>query len=438
MSSTAGAINIFANLHYEKLTSGLADIQGKLGRFGKRVDGVGKTFSKLKSRIGIVAGAAGLIAFGKAGVEATDKVAKGAKRVGMSASNFQSLSHAMERSGGTAQSFEQATTSMSKSILTATLTPTSKAGLAFQALGLDLEKINKMNQGDKFRTIAKSLENIQDPAKRAAVAAQLFGRSGKDVLALSNDLEVLEDQFKKSGKEMSAGELSDAGFLKDTFDDIGSSIMRIGANLARSLMPVIKLVGNALVWAADKFAKFVDFGRRIQKGIGLDWLLGIKDLPSASGIKGATTAMSIDRSASKSATAAIAKQDQVVATLKGDELKIEKSIKIQESQLENLKATKTALAPLAPAMEKGTKETASFIRNLGRQKEQAEINQRHKNAVEFAKQSLDRQKEELKEAKKQTKEAEKQTKILEKQLKEAQRAEDAQAELGAKVTSIMN
>jgi hypothetical protein len=255
---------------------------------------------------------------------------------------------------------------------------------------------------------------------------------------LSSDLEVLEDQFKKSGKEMSAAELSDAGFLKDTFDDIGSAIMRIGANLARFFMPVIKLVGNALVWAADNFAKFVDFARGIQKGLGLDWLLGIKDLPSASGIKGATTAMSIDRSASKSATAAIAKQDQVVATLKGDELKIEKSIKIQESQLENLKATKTALAPLAPAMEKGTKETASFIRNLGRQKEQAEINQRHKNAVEFAKQSLDRQKEELKEAKKQTKEAEKQTKILEKQLKEAQRAEDAQAELGAKVTSIMN
>jgi hypothetical protein len=327
------------------------------------------------------------------------------------------------------------TTSMSKAILDATVNAGGKSATMFEALGLEMEDLNKMDQADKFRTIAKSLDSISDPAKRAAVAAQVFGRSGKDVLAMSGDMANLEQQFKDTGKELSEGELASAAHLKDVFDDFGGSIMRIINNLMRLAGPVLKLLGAGLNFVAKILGRIMDFSEKVARGLAkalgvpkwvTNWFMGSGEMPTSQ-----TAGAAIDRTATTKATKKFADQQKVVATLKADELKIEKRIKMQEAIISNLEATKTALAPLAPALAKGSQAQLSFVRKLGRDRIQSEINQRHKNAVEFAKQTLSVEKEQLKEAKKRTKEAEKQSSLLEKALKGTQARE-------SQITSIMN
>jgi hypothetical protein len=57
----------------------------------------------------------------------------------------------------------------------------------FAQLGLDLEQLQKESAGEQLKALADKFAALPSPAARAAAAMALFGRSGRDMLALLAD-----------------------------------------------------------------------------------------------------------------------------------------------------------------------------------------------------------------------------------------------------------
>jgi hypothetical protein len=109
---------------------------------------------------------------------------------------------------------------------------------ALDTLGITIQEIQRLDPGQQFEAIATSISNIADPSKRAAVAMDLFGRSGISLLPLlrSNLKEVGDQAGRLSDETVKAGDA--AGDAFNTFMNWGK--VAIGGGV---LGPIIKGVG---------------------------------------------------------------------------------------------------------------------------------------------------------------------------------------------------
>ena len=62
------------------------------------------------------------------------------------------------------------------------------AGLALKAIGIEVDQFKKLGPADQMEAVAKALASFEDGAGKTAVAVQLFGRSGANLMPFLNDL----------------------------------------------------------------------------------------------------------------------------------------------------------------------------------------------------------------------------------------------------------
>lgn len=109
----------------------------------------------------------------------------------------------------------------------------------FVKLGLDIDKILQLSPEDRFREVAKALQDIKDPAERAARGHDLLGKS-YDALAASieNGIGSMENSNKMSKETI------------DTLDNLGDSIGHL-------LTSAKNFGGNIIATAVNDFQHMV-------------------------------------------------------------------------------------------------------------------------------------------------------------------------------------
>jgi hypothetical protein len=58
------------------------------------------------------------------------------------------------------------------------------AKVALEELGVDIDTFTALSPDEQFKQIADQIANIENPAKRAAMATQIFGRAGADLIPM--------------------------------------------------------------------------------------------------------------------------------------------------------------------------------------------------------------------------------------------------------------
>ena len=110
-----------------------------------------------------------------------------ADKIGDSAEQAASLKTAAELSGTALDTVASASVK-----LTAALSKTDDegkgVGAALKAIGLEVETFKALAPAEQMDQVAQSLARFEDGASKTAVAVQLFGRSGADLLPFLNDL----------------------------------------------------------------------------------------------------------------------------------------------------------------------------------------------------------------------------------------------------------
>lgn len=228
-----------------KLTAGLKAAQAKLNAFGQGVAAVGASMLAVG---GAATGA--LVAAAKLFSDQGDAIAKLAKRTGLSTEAVSELGYAAELSGTDIGTVEIAIRKMQIAVTDAA--NGNKAAIeTFDRLGVSVDQLRGLTPDQQLEILADRLAAISDPATRAALAQDLFGKSGTQLIPM---LEEGSAGLRNMRKEAVALGLSVGGKTAASAEVLNDSIGRLKATLNAVVFNTGAAVAPLLADLADKTA----------------------------------------------------------------------------------------------------------------------------------------------------------------------------------------
>src|SRR5579885_1790805 len=184
-----------------KLVRGLRAAQKKLQAFGAVVQSLGKGLFGIGAGLGTPMATAAKL-FADAGSDLVDM----SQRTGASVEALSELGYAAEQSGSDLATLEGGLRKMQKAVVAAA-NGSDSAVATLSQLGLTAQQLQRLSPDQQFELIADRLAQIQNPAERAALAMELFGKTGTSLLPLmTNGAEgiiALRQQARELGLVMS-------------------------------------------------------------------------------------------------------------------------------------------------------------------------------------------------------------------------------------------
>ncbi|MCL2646108.1 MAG: phage tail tape measure protein [Phycisphaerales bacterium] len=241
----AGSAFIELLVHDGKLVKGLQKASRKLKAFGDAIAGWGRKMAMVGTAV-----AAPLVASAKVFAEMGDRIAKASARTGVSVETISELGYAAEMSGASLEILEGSLRRMQKTIIAAAEGGKS-ATEALAKLGLTVDDLRGLSPDEQFKLIADRLSQIKSPAFKAAVAMELFGRAGTQLLPMMSNgaagIEALQQQARALGLTMSTEDALAAAALKDTFTVLWKVLKQGVFVIGSALAPTLKAVSEWII-----------------------------------------------------------------------------------------------------------------------------------------------------------------------------------------------
>ena len=233
--------------------SASAGITRHFGKIATAVVGIGAAF------LGIRAASQAFNAAIAMGGQLNDLSA----RTGETAGNLAILQRAFENAGAGADSVGPTINRLQRAIVEAGQGGKEQAE-AFAKLGINLAEIKNLTPTEQLQTIAKALQNVGNDSDRTAIAMQLLGRSGGELIpllrAMGVELDVARGQLGSTPGVMDrvAGALDTLG---DNFNAIGHKGKEFAAGLLERAAPALVEITNRManIDAAGLGAKLSEY-----------------------------------------------------------------------------------------------------------------------------------------------------------------------------------
>lgn len=238
------------------------------------------------AKVGIGAGLAGTaigVAFVEGSRQAIDELRKLSSNLGTTVRETQQLKLAAEFSG-------VGLSVMAKSVQQVTRTVgDAQRGLksasdAVADLGLNTEQLSRLDAASRFETVIKALARIEDPTRRASIAAVILGRGWRELNPL---IQSAADTFARTDRVINGLNLG----LKDNDDtterlnDSWQELITIGQALSLKVFEVLaptlnRVVENMLRFATESI-KAVGGGEQLATMISQRLIEGLRQLAEA-------------------------------------------------------------------------------------------------------------------------------------------------------------
>ena len=253
-----------------RLTVDASQAVRELQKLNTSVGGIDKKFSVLGAGFKAFAvsaaaafGGGQLVSGMKKAVDSMDEMGKAAQKVGVSLSVMQDLKHMADLSG---VSFETLQTSVGRlaQAMSGFEGVGKKAADALAALGVNV----KGGTSEALSKIADQFQKMPDGAQKTALAMEIFGKAGKDMVPFLNQggdaVKKMADEADRLGLKFSEVASEQA----ERFNDALSKIAAIGQGITRQfmtgLLPALTALAESFV---DNYKKGTLF-ESIGKGIG--------------------------------------------------------------------------------------------------------------------------------------------------------------------------
>ena len=220
-------------------------------RTGAAIASAKRGFQGLRSAGGAVgrsigAGAgvafAGLATMTKAAIDAGDRVQKLAIQSGLSTEYLSEMGHVAELQGASIESFGQASRRMSTFLLDAARGSKTAAD-TLDRLGLSMDEVNKLSQEQRIDAFLGALHQVPDAAERAALAQQVFGRAGEDMVRIADlgteGIANLRAEANKLGLTLSRDQADAMAAANDGLTRLQASMRGFANQLAAEFAPGI-------------------------------------------------------------------------------------------------------------------------------------------------------------------------------------------------------
>ena len=243
--ATIANLNIAIKGNTAQLNDTLTKAQTRIGKFRDGANRALKAVQTAAKGLAIGGGVA-LAGFGinavKDFVQTGDELDKMSKRTGISVEALSELKFAAEQSGTSLESIETSSKRLSSTILDAS-NGMSGATMALDQLGLSAQKVQGLLPEEQFNTFAAALADIEDASTRAALAQDVFGRAGTDLLPLLSEgaegMAALRQQAVDLGNTFTTEGAASAAEFQDSLNELKQGFGALGQTLGEKLVPVL-------------------------------------------------------------------------------------------------------------------------------------------------------------------------------------------------------
>lgn len=218
-----------------------------------------RSFGAKAMKIGAGVGAAGaaiagpLLAAAKVFSDTSAPLDDLSKRLGVGGSKLSELQFAAEQSGASLETVEGGLKKLAKNLHGAD-EEGAKAVDTLGDLGLSVDELRGLSPDQQFNKIADAIAGIEDPSKKTALAMEIFGSSGADLIPMlengSAGLAEMAEEGKKLGVVLSDDAIKSGAELDDTFGAFWSTIkgvtVQIGAAVAGPLTMFLKTISGII------------------------------------------------------------------------------------------------------------------------------------------------------------------------------------------------
>jgi len=176
-----------------------------------------------KSALALVAAAGTFATFTKKTIDSFDRLAKLSVQAGVTTESLSALGYAAELSGVNTNTLATNLGRLSKGMLDAA-NGTGEAKKAFDTLGIDGGTLKDADEA--LMQIADKFQQLPDGAQKTALAIQLFGRSGMQMIPFLNQGRDGLEQIRQEAERFGIVVSTDASKAAEQFND---NLSRIGA-----------------------------------------------------------------------------------------------------------------------------------------------------------------------------------------------------------------
>lgn len=121
-----------------------------------------------------------------------------------------------------------------------------KAAEAFAALGISQEQLRTTDPTTLAQQTAAALQQIEDPARRAALAVETFGKQGLTLLPTFNAIGEGTDALERFSATIDGVDRERISSLGQSFDDVKTSIMGLSQNLLLPFAGLVEGIASAI------------------------------------------------------------------------------------------------------------------------------------------------------------------------------------------------
>lgn len=219
----------------------------------KAQKGTSRVFTDLKTqvagltgllpKIGAAAAVGGLVAMAKAGLDAADAAGKLSQKIGASTEGITALQFAASTADVSNEQLEKGLVLLARN-LQELRDGTDKQVEAFGRLGLSAKDFAGQDTVQSFDLIARKLATVKDSGEKTALAMEVFGKSGAQLIPLLNDVgregfDNLRAKAEELGLVIDRDTAAAAQAANDSFTVIGQQAKGLAVQFAAGFAPTI-------------------------------------------------------------------------------------------------------------------------------------------------------------------------------------------------------
>ena len=121
---------------------------------------------------------------------------------------------------------------------------------AMEKLGLSMDDFEGKNPEEVFMMLSESIASIEDPMQRAALANDVFKRSGSELLPMfasgAAGIREMREEAERLGISMSQEQADSAAKFTDTLNSLKKSFSGIALQIGSALVPILNVMMERL------------------------------------------------------------------------------------------------------------------------------------------------------------------------------------------------
>lgn len=171
------------------------------------------------------------------------------QRTGVAVEALSELTYAIGQSGGSAEDLEKGLLKM-QVLVTDAFAGVPAATEKLDQIGVSLTDLRGLTDDQKFSVFADRLAAIEDPTRRAAMAFEIFGKSGTKLLPLMSEgaagIKALREENQRLGLTMSTADAQTGEAIGDQMSTIAAQVKMMWFQLGAAIAPVAKKALDAV------------------------------------------------------------------------------------------------------------------------------------------------------------------------------------------------